>query len=45
MFVPVTVYDVPVEYSVCRITSLTVVKDLVSDVTVPLVKLGTTEAA
>ena len=42
---PDTVYDVDVEYSTCRIISTTSVLVVVSAVTVPLVKLGTTDAA
>ena len=42
IFVPVTVYDVPVVYSICLIVSTISVRDVVSAVIVPLVKLGTT---
>jgi len=42
IFVPVTVYDIPVEYSICFIVSTISVCDVVSDVIVPLVKFGTT---
>jgi hypothetical protein len=45
MFVPVTVYDVPVVYSIWWMVSTTLVVDVVSEVTVPLVNCGTTEAA
>ena len=41
IFVPVTVYEVPVLYSICLILSTTSVLVLVSEVMVPLVKLGT----
>ena len=44
MFVPLTVYDSPVVYSTFRISLTTVVLVVVSEVTVPLVKFGTTEA-
>ena len=42
MLVPVTVYDVPVVYSTCRIVSTIFVVDSVVALIVPLVKLGTT---
>ena len=45
ILVPVTVYDVPVEYSICLIVSTTSVRLFVSEVIVPLVKLGVTGAA
>lgn len=45
IFVPVTVYDVPVEYSTCRIASTIFVVDSVVAVIVPLVKFGTTCSA
>ena len=45
MLVPVTVYELPVVYSIWCIVSTTSVCDVVSDVMVPLVKLGTTGAA
>lgn len=45
ILVPVTVYDSPVVYSICLIVSTSSVRDVVSEVIVPLVKLGTTGAA
>jgi hypothetical protein len=41
MFVPVTVYEVPVEYSTTRIFSVTRVFVVVVLLTVPLLKEGT----
>jgi len=45
IFVPVTVYDVPVVYSTWRIVSIIFVDVSVVAVIVPLVKLGTTCSA
>ena len=45
MLVPVTVYEVALEYSTTFMISVISVRDVVSEVTVPVVKLGTTLAA